>query len=357
MIRNNKWRLIISSVVILLPMLAGIVMWDKLPGTLATHWGADGTADGWSGKTFAVYVLPLILLALNWICILITVKDPKNKDQNKKAFKMVLWIVPFTSLFASGIMYSVAMGTEFDNETVMLAVLGLMFVIIGNYLPKCKQNYTIGIKLPWTIQNEENWNKTHRLGGKVWVIGGLLMMSMIFLPRGIIPFVILPVMLIIALIPTIYSYILSKRQRENGAVFVKNPYYSNMGKVSLVFSAIIIIFVLAVMFTGGVDVQCDESSLTVEATYWEDIEVAYEDIDSIEYREECDVGVRTNGFGSPRLLMGTFQNDEFGYYTRYSYTNCDACVILNIDGRVLVVSGRDVENTLKIYELLIDMVR
>ncbi|MBE6948670.1 MAG: DUF1648 domain-containing protein [Ruminococcaceae bacterium] len=356
MIKRNKWRLIISSAVILIPMLVGLLFWDKLPDVITTHWGADGNADGWSGKSFGVYVIPLILLAFHWLCVLITAKDPGNREQNKKALRIVFWIMPFISLFCCGIMYSVAMGTEFDIIRIMPALLGLMFVVIGNYLPKCKQNYTLGIKLTWTIQNEENWNKTHRMGGKVWVIGGILVMFAIFLPAKLIPIVVVPGILIIAFIPMIYSWALAKKQKENGVVFEKNETFSKMSKISAVIVPVVIIAVLCIMFTGNVNVKCGESSMSIEATYYEDIEVEYENIDSIEYREAFDGGVRAYGFGSARLLMGTFQNDEFGYYTRYSYTGCDACVVLAVDGDVLVISGKTEADTLAIYEKLLEQI-
>lgn len=360
MIKNNKWQLLISSIIILIPAIVGLIIWEALPDVMTTHWGIDGNADGWSGKTFGVFGLPVIILAVHWICVLVTAKDPGNKNQNKKALSMVLWICPFLSLFSSGVMFSASMGAEFNSSKLMLGFIGLMFVVIGNYLPKCKQNSTLGIKLPWTLGNEENWNKTHRLGGKVWVIGGLLMMLMIFLPESFIPYVIVPVLLIIALIPTVYSYVLSRKQRKEGQTFVKRFYATKASKIVLaviaVFIVIIICVVLAVTFTGNVNVVFNESAITVEATYWDDMTIEYDDIDSAAYFEECDPGVRTYGVGSARLLLGSFKNDEFGDYTRYSYTNCDACVVFEIDGKILVVGGKDEADTMAIYEKLMQMI-
>ena len=216
MIENNKWKLLVSSVAILLPILVGLILWNDLPEQMTTHWGADGNADGWSSRTFAVLGLPLILLALHWVCIFITSKDPKNKGQNKKVFGMVLWICPIVSIFASGITYAAALGKEFNMEIIGLLLIGLMFVVIGNYLPKCKQNYTIGIKVKWTLANEENWNATHRFGGKVWVIGGLLLMACVFLPEALIPWVLMIALTIMAAIPIVYSYAYYKKQVAAG---------------------------------------------------------------------------------------------------------------------------------------------
>ncbi|MBO5461247.1 MAG: SdpI family protein, partial [Ruminococcus sp.] len=201
MIKKNKKKLLLSCAVILLPMIIGLLLWNKLPETMPAHWNSSGTVDGWSSKLVAVFCTPLLLLVVHLICIFITAADPKNHNQNKKAFGLVFWICPLACLFSETVMYSTALGIEFSMDIVMLIVLGLMFIIIGNYLPKCKQNYTIGIKISWTLNNEENWNKTHRFAGKVWVIGGLLFIVCAFLPVDVIPYVLIVLILAIALIP------------------------------------------------------------------------------------------------------------------------------------------------------------
>ncbi len=85
MLKKNKSRIIISSIIILLPMIFGLIMWDKLPDTMTTHWGADGNADGFSGKVFAVFGLPAITLILHFVCLSFTLFDKKQKEQNPKA--------------------------------------------------------------------------------------------------------------------------------------------------------------------------------------------------------------------------------------------------------------------------------
>lgn len=222
MIKKNKWKLILSSAVILLPLLAGLILWNKLPEQMITHWGADGNADGWSSRAFAVFGLPLFILAMHWLCALFTAKDSKNKDQNKKVFGMVLWICPIVSLFAGAAIYAAALGKAFDMNMIGLLLIGLMFVVIGNYLPKCKQNHTIGIKVMWTLSDEENWNATHRFGGKVWVIGGLLLMACAFLPETAIPWAVVLLLPILAVTPVVYSYIYYRRQRKSDGASEKD---------------------------------------------------------------------------------------------------------------------------------------
>lgn len=110
MLKQNKKMLVLTSVVTLLPVLAGLLLWNKLPEQMATHWGISGTADGWSGRAFAVLGVPAIVLALHWLCVLITAKDPRNKNQGRKAQRMVLWICLVLSLFVNGMVYASAFG-------------------------------------------------------------------------------------------------------------------------------------------------------------------------------------------------------------------------------------------------------
>ena len=211
MIRANKWKLLITSVVIVLPAIFGFIMWDKLPLEMVTHWGVSGNVDGWSSRPFAVFGLPLIVLLVHWICVFATALDPKNRGQNRKVFGLVLWITPVISLFASGMVYAASLGMVLQPNLITSLPLGVVFVIIGNYLPKCKQNHTIGIKVKWTLENEENWNATHRLAGKVWVIGGAAFLLCVFLPPAFAVIVEVYGILVLTVIPVLYSYLYYKK--------------------------------------------------------------------------------------------------------------------------------------------------
>lgn len=217
MIKKNKWQLMISSIIILLPIVAGLLIWNYLPEQIAIHWGVDGEPDGWSGKSFAIFGLPLILLAVHWACVFFTSHDPKNKNQNSKVFNMVLWLLPVISLVICGLTYAVALGNDINIGMAVRILLGILFVIIGNYMPKCRQNHTIGIKVPWTLHDEENWNKTHRFAGRFWVFGGLLLLATIFVPLDNFVYVLLPLILLMAFAPMIYSYVYYRKQLKAGA--------------------------------------------------------------------------------------------------------------------------------------------
>ena len=200
-IKKNKWQLLISSIIILLPCIVGLLFWNQLPEQMATHWGISGDADGWSSRAFAVFFVPVFMLIMHWVCILITFLDNRNRNQNEKAMRLVYWIAPVTSLFANATIYATAFGMKFSSDTAMVALIGLLFVVIGNYLPKCKHNYTLGIRVKWALENEENWNATHRFGGKMWVAGGLLMMAGVFLPEPFTTIIIVGAIIVLVVVP------------------------------------------------------------------------------------------------------------------------------------------------------------
>ncbi len=208
MIRKNWKLLVIASIVILLPVLAGVMLWDQLPEQIPTHWNAAGEVDGWSSKVFAVFGLPLILLAAQWLCMLGTTADPKKENHPEKVLHLVLWIIPVLSVVLFSLTYATALGMEAPVGTVISVLVGLLLTIIGNYLPKCKQNYTIGIKLPWTLSSEENWNRTHRFAGRLWTVCGLILMLTGFFGGFGIFF---GIALLMVLAPCIYSYALHRK--------------------------------------------------------------------------------------------------------------------------------------------------
>ena len=211
MIKKNLPKLIITSLVTLIPVVVGLILWDKLPDQVPVHWNVNGEVDDYATKTQAVFAMPLVLVAFQWICVLGTSLDPKKQNVNDKMFTLVLWIIPVISLLCNSMVYATALGHKISVEIIMPLFMGALFVVIGNYLPKCKQSYTVGIKLPWTLDDEENWNKTHRLAGFLWVISGIVIMATAFLGVFWIFFVLLIPMVII---PFVYSYILYKKNKN-----------------------------------------------------------------------------------------------------------------------------------------------
>lgn len=346
MIKNNKLKFIISCVLVLLPIAVGLILWNELPARMTTHWGGDGVADGTMGKAAAIFVLPCVLLVLHVVFLALSGIDKRYKDQSKKIVGLTFWIMPALSILINGVMYAIALDIEFNVGLAVSILLGVMFIVIGNYLPKSRRNATYGIKLAWTMANDENWAKTHRVGGILWVACGFIIMLTALFPPEIGLFVILGVTMIGVIIPTVYSYRLYKRHKAEGVEydFAEFAPHSKVGKwVAIIVIPILVVLFVVLMFVGSVDVAFGEESFVIEVTFTEDLEVKYNEVESVELRDDFDVGSRVYGFGSPRLSTGTFENDEFGRYTLYAYTKSEFYVIMRNGDDVLVVGGAEAE--------------
>ena len=211
---NKKW-FIISTVVIFLPMIAGFLMWNRLPDRLITHWNAAGEADGSMSKFAAVTSVPAIIFVMHLFCLFMTYLDSKNAVQSPKALLIVYCVMPATSLFAGCMVLGSAVSTQLEPMNWMNLFFGILFIIVGNYLPKCKQNSVLGIRLPWTLKDEENWRKTHRLAGRVWMAGGLILLLGSFLSSTVQLPLMLSVLLALCLITTLYSFKLSEQKQRS----------------------------------------------------------------------------------------------------------------------------------------------
>ena len=358
MLKQNKGKLILSSLVILLPAVLGLLFWDKLPLEIPTHWGIDGQPDGYSGRGFFL-TTPLLMLAIHWAALWVTTKDPRNADQSPKAFGLLIWAVPAVSLMTMGFTWCVAMGHTFSALRLMGAVLGILFAALGNFMPKFRRNHTIGIKVKWALQNEENWNATHRFGGKVWIVCGMALLCCLFLPEEWLP-ILLPVVIApMALLPILYSWLFHRKQQAEGNApepIEDSPFGKKTAIFSAVFFCALAVFLVFILFTGDIDCRLDATELTVEASFEKDLTLPYDRIDSLELREEGVDGFRVMGFASSRLLMGTFQNDEFGTYTRYTYTGDGPAIVIEARGKTLVIGLKEPADTLALFEALSEKV-
>lgn len=211
---NNDIRktTIITTIVCLLPVIAGIVLYNRLPDTLVTHWDSNGNPNGWESKMVGAIVFPGILVIVNLLFPLLLKVDPKYNNINGKVKALLHWIIPIVSIFCSASTLAVGLGYDSKVEITTPLFVGLIFVIIGNYLPKTKQTYTVGIKLPWTLASEDNWNKTHRLAGFLWVVCGILFMIGTFLPYK--QYILIGLAIIMILVPTCYSFLQYRRSTK-----------------------------------------------------------------------------------------------------------------------------------------------
>lgn len=223
--KTYRKNVIITSIITILPMLAGIYFWKSLPEQMATHFDFNGAANGWSSRGFAVFGLPLFLLGIHLLCIFcpgivrkqagvnIGGKADNEEDSavmNPKIELVLLWTCPAVSLVCAASIYPAALGIENNIGMVVQIFMGLLFMIIGNYLPKCTQNWFVGIKLPWTLTDEENWNRTHRVAGLIWVVCGLLMCVNAFIQMTWMIFAVIAVMIGV---PTGYSYWMYRKKK------------------------------------------------------------------------------------------------------------------------------------------------
>ncbi len=327
---EHKGKLILSSLVTLLPALAG---WRL----------------AWEAAA---------LLAAHWLVLLIVFADRRNREnQSRKAVGLLFWVMPFVSLLTGGVTVMLERGVRSVGALSSLMALGfgLLFILLGNYMPKFRQNSFMGIRVKWTLENEANWNATHRFGGKVWVAGGFACMAGALLPADAMGVFFPAVLLAIVALPIAYSYYYSKKQPAADKASLP-PVPPSQRIAARVLVAAVLVIAVWTLLMGSAEVQYGADSFTVAASGWEDLTVAYSDIAAVEYlpaEAVPDGGIRTYGLGNLRVGFGQFSNDAYGDYTRYTYRSCGDCVRLTTaSGRSILLNGPDQTATRSIYETL-----
>lgn len=197
---------VITTLITLLPIALGIALYDRLPEVVATHWNIHNRPDGWSSRAMAVFGIPDILAALNLVCGGATDRL-QSEGVPKRVLALCRWIIPVLSLILVPVMLYSAMGVSFDMGRIVCSILGIMFIIIGNYLPKCRRNGVVGIKIPWTLSSDENWDKTHRFAGFVWIVCG----AAAIVGGWTKPVVAIVALVAMILLPVVYSGILKHK--------------------------------------------------------------------------------------------------------------------------------------------------
>ena len=211
--KDHKGKLILSSLLVLLPLAAGLMLWNRLPAQLPMNWIAAGEIAVWGSRLAWMCLMPLFLLVIHWVCVGACFIDPKNKEQNRKALGLAIWICPVVSLLTGYMTLATALGMGLRIEKLVLIFLGLLFIVIGNYLPKCKQNYTIGIRVMWALDDEENWTATHRFASRLWVGCGVVILLLAFLTwaaAGL--WISLGLVLAASLASVLYSYVYYRKK-------------------------------------------------------------------------------------------------------------------------------------------------
>lgn len=211
------------------PILAGpaiylAIVWNKLPVQVPLHYNLQGEVDRYGNKTELLGVLAVLTglnIGLYFLLTNIHRIDPKKKytEENLPRMKRLAFaICIFMTALACFIIYTSAHATEKINFKIIVAAVGLLFVILGNYMYSIKPNYFAGFRLPWTLENEYNWKQTHLIAGKLWFAGGLLITLIAFLlPESTLFIFMIAIIVILTIIPIVYSYRLYKKQNTTGS--------------------------------------------------------------------------------------------------------------------------------------------
>ncbi|NMD38716.1 MAG: DUF1648 domain-containing protein [Christensenellaceae bacterium] len=210
---KNK-TIIITTLICLVPIIFGLAIYDKLPEQVPTHFNFEGEPNGYSSKAFAVFGLPLMMAFFNLLLVFALNTDPKRKNYSPVIEKISLYIMPVLSILMSALTYFKALGSNVPITSITMTFVAVLFIVIGFYMPQIKRNYTMGIKLPWTLDNDENWEKTHKLGGKLCIVAGVILFLNVFI-KSIVIFV--ATLIIVAIVPMVYSYMIYGKTKENSA--------------------------------------------------------------------------------------------------------------------------------------------
>jgi uncharacterized membrane protein len=204
-------------------VLAGLVfaasVFDQLPERIATHFNAVGEPDGWSTRWVGAFGLPIFAAAM--VAVFNVVPNILPRRKNFEQFEATYWLIcnlVVAFLFALHVVIlGRALGWPIDIATTMLLGVGLLFVVLGNVMPRTRSNWFMGIRTPWTLDSEHVWRVTHRLGGRTMMVGGLITMAAAFMPARVQPWVGFGALALGAFVPVIYSYIAWRREKQSRA--------------------------------------------------------------------------------------------------------------------------------------------
>lgn len=195
-------------------LLVGLISYNYLPERIPVHFDAAGNIDRYGGR-ISIFLAPAVIAAMTLLAEFVRNVDPKKNSYNKfnKQYYMIFFAVSLLMFMIQLYTIAVSMNVKILNISIIMPVaVGMLFTVIGNSMPKFKQNFYAGIRTSWTLSDEEIWFKTHRFGGKLWFVGGILMMATAVLPKNMNFIVFTFLALVLALIPVIYSYVIYRNK-------------------------------------------------------------------------------------------------------------------------------------------------
>lgn len=206
--REHRMLLVLTSAIILMQMLVGVLLWDRLPDPMATHFNFHNEPDGFSSKPFAVFGMPLLLLGLHFMCLMLScASNIQMQNVSSRVKSLMLLIIPAASLLVTVLCYGYALGAPFAIDRIVWVFVGVVFALVGNYLPKLRRSTIAGIRLPWTLADEEIWSRTHRFAAPVWVLCGLLMIVCGLIGSG--PMIPIATIVVVIGLPIAYSLVIN----------------------------------------------------------------------------------------------------------------------------------------------------
>ncbi len=211
--RSRWFGLVIAAVAVAVSLWA----YPQLPPTVATHWNVRGVADGFSSRLVAVSIMPLVIIVMTGLFNLLPKLDPRRANYTK--FIGTYWLIAnaviLFILIGHGMIVATGLGYPVKIGRTMPIGVGLLFIVLGNYLTRVEPNWFVGIRTPWTLSSDTVWRKTHRTGGWLMVLGGLVIAACAFLPPGAFLPLFIAAILIMSVIPIVQSYILWKREKHD----------------------------------------------------------------------------------------------------------------------------------------------
>ncbi|WP_297798572.1 SdpI family protein [uncultured Eudoraea sp.] len=210
---NLKKELPILAIVSL-PFIYLAYIWNELPSKVPVHWNIEGEINRYGDKSELI-LIPILLPLLIYVIFSVVPKiDPKNKlnKMGNKLQTIKFLLTTVMSILALFIIYT-AKNQSLSNPNYIVLLIGVLFIIFGNYFKTIKPNYFIGIRTPWTLENETVWKETHKLAGKLWFIGGILVVVFsLTLDKSQNFKIFLIITVLITIVPIVYSYLKFKKE-------------------------------------------------------------------------------------------------------------------------------------------------
>jgi uncharacterized membrane protein len=218
--KTSPMETFIIILIIILPLVYAGSIYASLPETIPIHFNLSGKADGYGSKAtlwIITTILSIVSAAVYLLLMNLPKIDPKKTaSQSPELYhKIAVVLVVFLCAINILLVYS-SLNRSVSINNLMLPLLGLLFLVLGNYMHSVKPNYFIGLRVPWTLENEDNWRKTHQLMGKLWVAGGLLItICTLFLPAKAAFFLFIGITAVITIIPAVFSYRYFKKHPQS----------------------------------------------------------------------------------------------------------------------------------------------